>query len=73
MFGGKGARVMTACEGKRIWPNGPKCEGKVQTVLVSTNTGRMMSREVERMPLCQAHIAYADQRGQLVIDFSNVA
>jgi hypothetical protein len=64
---------MTRCDGKRIWPNGPKCQGEVQTVLVDTTTGRMMSREVESVPLCQAHIAYADQHGQLVIDFSNVS
>ncbi len=64
---------MTACEGKRLWPNGPECEGKVQIALVSTCLGRAMSREVESLPLCQAHIAHADQRGELVIDFSNVA
>ena len=64
---------MTACDGKRIWPTGPKCEGTIQTVLVDITTGRMMSREVESVPLCQAHIAHADRRGQLVIDFSNVS
>ena len=64
---------MIGCDGKRIWSNGPTCEGKVQPVLVSTNVGRMMSREVESVPLCQAHIAYADRRGLLVIDYSNVA
>ncbi len=64
---------MTACDGKRIWPTGPDCEGSVQIALVSTSTGRAMSREVESVPLCQAHIAHADRRGQLVIDFSSAA
>lgn len=73
MFGGKEARVMAGCDGNRIWPNGPKCEGRVQTVLVSANTGRMMSREVESVSLCRAHIVYAEERGQLVIDFESVA
>lgn len=64
---------MSGCEGKAKWPDGPRCEGRVQTVLVTTKTARMMSREVESVSLCQAHAAYADKRGQLVVDFSNVA
>lgn len=62
---------MADCAGKRIWPNGPTCEGKVQTALVSVSTGRLLNREVESVPLCQAHIAHADKRGQLIVDYSN--
>jgi hypothetical protein len=43
----------------------------VQTALVSVSTGRLLNREVESVPLCQAHIAHADKRGQLIVDYSN--
>jgi len=64
---------MAGCEGKRKWPEGPKCDGDVRAVLVGSMTVRLMGRSVETVWLCRAHAAYAEERGLAVIELDDVA
>jgi hypothetical protein len=64
---------MAGCEGKTKWPEGPKCEGSVRSILVATVTVRLMGRSVEAVWLCQAHAAYAEERGLAVVGVDDVA